>query len=47
MGILTGIAVKNRLIADIGDSISAYFDGELKNHADKRAITIRSLIAIR
>jgi CubicO group peptidase (beta-lactamase class C family) len=46
MGVLTGIALDEGLIADINDPISDYFDSELMGHSDKRAITIKNLITM-
>ncbi len=46
MGVLTGIAIENGLIASINDSISKYFTTELTNHQDKANITIRNLITM-
>ena len=47
VGILTGIAVEQQLIAAIEDPISDYFDLELIGHEDKGSITIKNMITMR
>ena len=47
MGILTGIAVEQGLIANINDPMSVYFDSEIQNHQDKADLTIRNLLIMK
>jgi CubicO group peptidase (beta-lactamase class C family) len=46
MGVLTGIAVDQGLIASIDDPISAYLPEVLDNYPEKSGITIRHLITM-
>lgn len=47
VGILTGIAHDQRIIKDLDDPISDYFNEELIGHEDKASITIRNMITMR
>jgi CubicO group peptidase (beta-lactamase class C family) len=46
MGVLTGIAIDEGVIASINDPISIYLNEELSDHPDKEDITIRNLLTM-
>ncbi|MEO1261747.1 MAG: serine hydrolase [Bacteroidota bacterium] len=47
VGVLTGKAIEKGAISNIDDSINEYLAEELKNHEDKKSITIEQLLTMR
>ena len=46
MGVLMGIALEKGLIISLNDPIEKYLHDEVKNHPDKRSITLRNLLTM-